>query len=127
MSMTQITHEWAKTAMELALDCGVDSLRVGSYERKDTLMNNHGYTCETIQLRKKREKSREALTRHLFSAVIADPKDKPDTVAATNGLKINLEVLCDKLATARVALADAEANMKLLRDLFVNENSGEPN
>lgn len=53
--------------------------------------------------------------------------DKPDTVAASNGLKVNLEVLCDKLATARVALADAEANMKLLRDLFVNENSGEPN
>jgi len=53
--------------------------------------------------------------------------DKPDTVAASNGLKVNLEVLCDKLATARVALADAEANMKLLRDLFVNENSSEPN
>lgn len=163
--MTQITPEWAKKAMDLAIDYGVDSLRVGSHERKDIIQNNHGYTWETIQLRKKREKSREALTRHLFSAVSTEPKtectnsdtwnckycrntqtcdalnddrnfggtvkpepeDKPDTVAAPNGLKVNIEVLCDKLATARVALADAEANMKLLRDLFVNENSSEPN
>lgn len=78
MSMTQITHEWAKKAMELALDYGVDSLRVGSYERKDTLMNNHVYTWETIQLREKRKKSREALARYLASAVCqlerSDPK-----------------------------------------------------
>ena len=65
--------------------------------------------------------------RNFGGTVKPEPEDKPDTVAATNGLKINLEVLCDKLATARVALADAEANMKLLRDLFVNENSSEPN
>lgn len=74
MSMTQITHEWAKEVMKLALDYGVDSLRVGSYESKDALMNNRVYTWETIQLREKREKSREALTQHLFSAVIANPK-----------------------------------------------------
>lgn len=58
---------------------------------------------------------------------LSEKQDKSDTVAASNGLKVNIEVLCDKLATARVALADAEANMKLLRDLFVNENSSEPN
>lgn len=58
---------------------------------------------------------------------LSEKQDKSDTVAASNGLKVNIEVLCDKLATARVALADAEANMKLLRDVFVNENSSEPN
>ena len=65
--------------------------------------------------------------RNFCGTVKPEPDDKPDIISAYNGLKVNLEVLCDKLATARVALADAEANMKLLRDLFVNENSSEPN
>lgn len=50
------------------------------------------------------------------------PKDKPSIVAASNGLKVNVEVLCDKLATARVAMADVEANMKVLRDLLYEIN-----
>lgn len=76
--MTQITPEWAKKAMDLALDYGVDSLRVGSHERKDIIQNNHVYTWETIQLREKRKKSREALAQYLASAVFQlerfDPK-----------------------------------------------------
>lgn len=53
--------------------------------------------------------------------------DKPDTVAASNGLKVNIEVLCDKLATARVAMADAEANMKLLLDIVADDKPTEAN
>lgn len=59
--------------------------------------------------------------RNFGGTVKPEPEDKTDTVAASNGLKVNIEVLCDKLATARVALADAEANMKLLRDLLADD------
>lgn len=77
MSEVRIPYEWAQKAMELALNYGVDSLRVGSYERKDIMEKHPGYTFQTVQLREKREQSRMALSHHLFSAVeydTADPK-----------------------------------------------------
>lgn len=164
MSEVRIPYEWAHKALELALNYGVDSLRVGSYERKDIMENHPAYTFQTVQLREKREQSRMALAHHLFSAVeydTADPKaectnsdtwnckyckkntacdalkdyrssggtvkpepeDKPDTVAASNGLKVNVELLCNKLGTARVAVADAEANLKLLRDVVESQET----
>ena len=52
-----------------------------------------------------------------------EPEDKADTVAQANSLKINVELLCNKLGTARVAVADAEANLKLLRDVVESQET----
>lgn len=83
--MTQITHEWANEAMNLALDYGVDSLRVGSHERKDILMNNGGYTWATIRLREQRDASRDKLARYLASAVCQLERSDPKPVRRLTG------------------------------------------
>lgn len=90
--MTQITHEWAKKAMELALDYGVDSLRVGSHERKDILMNNGGYTWATIRLREQRDASRDKLARYLTSAVCQLERSDPKPTRRLTG-----EMICKAL------------------------------
>lgn len=59
---------WADKAMELATNFAVNSLRVGSHERKDSLLNNGVYTFETTMLRDKREKDRDRLRQHLYAA-----------------------------------------------------------
>ena len=67
---------WAAKAMELATDFGVESLRVGSHERKDSLLNNGVYTWETSMLRDKREAARDRLRHYLYTA---PPQRKPLT------------------------------------------------
>ena len=59
---------WIEKAMELAVDFAVDSLRVGSYERKDICERLGRANYQTILLREKREASRERLRRHLYTA-----------------------------------------------------------
>lgn len=61
--------------------------------------------------------------RNFSGTVKPEPEDKPDTVAQANGLKVNVELLCNKLGTARVAVADVEANLKLLRDVVESQET----
>lgn len=58
---------WSDKAMELATDFAVDSLRVGSYERKDLYENGGVASWQTVNLREKREQSRERLRQHLYT------------------------------------------------------------
>ena len=75
---------WADRAMELATDFGVDSLRVGSHERKDQLLNNGVYTFETTMLRDKRDASRDRLRRHIYTHPQRQPLTDEDIKAAAS-------------------------------------------
>lgn len=59
---------WADKAMELAVDFSVESLRLGSYERKDVYENLGRASWQTIDLQHKREAARERLRQHLYTA-----------------------------------------------------------
>jgi hypothetical protein len=58
---------WAKRAMDLATDFAIESLRVGSYERKDTYEHTGLASYQTVELRAKREAARERLRQHLYT------------------------------------------------------------
>ena len=59
---------WAKKAMELAADLSIESLRVGSYERKDSYERTGRASWQTVEIRKKREDARERLRRHIYTS-----------------------------------------------------------
>lgn len=69
---------WAKKAMELATDFAIESLRVGSYERKDTYERTGLASYQTVELRAKREAARERLRQHLYThpAPVQEPEWK---------------------------------------------------
>ena len=59
---------WAKKAMELAADLSIESLRLGSYERKDTYEQSGRASWQTVEIRQKREGARERLRQHLYTS-----------------------------------------------------------
>ena len=60
--------EWAKKAMELAADLSIESLRLGSYERKDIYEHSGRASWQTVEVREKREDARERLRQHLYTS-----------------------------------------------------------
>lgn len=58
---------WAETAMSLAADLSIESLRLGSYERKDTYENAGRASWQTVEIREKREAARERLRQHVYT------------------------------------------------------------
>ena len=59
--------QWADRAMQLATDFAVESLRVGSYERRDRMADGGAYSWETVQLRERRELARDRLRHWLYT------------------------------------------------------------
>jgi hypothetical protein len=82
-----VTKEWLDRAMELAVDFGVESLRVGSYERRDNILNNGAALYDTLDRRTKREEARGRLRTHLFSALSAAAPAEPPAVEAAPMVK----------------------------------------
>jgi hypothetical protein len=67
---------WAKKAMELATDFAIESLRLGSYERKDIYEHGGRASYQTINLREKREAARERLREFIHTTHPA-PQQEP--------------------------------------------------
>ena len=65
---------WAETAMRLAADFSIESLRLGSYERKDKYENAGRASWQTIEIREKREAARERLRQHVYTSPPAQRK-----------------------------------------------------
>lgn len=63
--------QWVERAMELAVDFGVESLRLGSRERRDAIFNNGVYGYDTVAIREKREVARATLRAHLSALPVA--------------------------------------------------------
>jgi hypothetical protein len=58
---------WAVEAMKLAADFASESLRVGSYERKDSYENGGRASYKTILLRESRKNARDRLRHYLYT------------------------------------------------------------
>jgi DNA-directed RNA polymerase specialized sigma24 family protein len=69
---------WAKKAMELAADLSIESLRLGSYERKDTYEHAGRASWQTVEIRQKREDARERLRQHIYTSPPAQRKPLTD-------------------------------------------------
>lgn len=72
----QQQEAWAETAMRLAADLSIESLRLGSYERKDTYENAGRASWQTIEIREKREAARERLRQHVYTSPPAQPAQR---------------------------------------------------
>ena len=59
--------QWADRAMQLATDFAVESLRVGSCERRDRMADGGVYSWETVQLRERRDLARDRLRHWLYT------------------------------------------------------------
>ena len=59
--------QWADRAMQLATDFAVESLRVGSCERRDRMVDGGAYSWETVQLRERRDLARDRLRHWLYT------------------------------------------------------------
>ena len=101
--------KWADKAMELAVDFGVESLRVGSYERKDAILNRGRCSFETTTLRDKREAARERLRQHLYTAPqpaippghkLVPVEPTPEQLARTLNPPLSRDIYCAMVDTA---------------------------
>ena len=79
-AMKLALEAWAETAMRLAADLSIESLRLGSYERKDTYENAGRASWQTIEIREKREAARERLRQHVYTSTQAQLAQQQEPV-----------------------------------------------
>lgn len=118
---------WADKAMELATDFGVESLRLGSYEARNSGDRHDQWKIDMV--RSKREAARERLRQHLYTPAAQRSQEIDDLTSLGGRLALELECLLLEGSPDTAAISkwwdSAHAALQAWRD-YLWGRDGEP-